>query len=54
MIRREMSDRVVNRRRRWSEHAIGQLDGIASHMPAPERFLYAFVRKEALIGKPFL
>lgn len=33
-----------------AQHAIGQLDGLASVIPAPDIFLYAFVRKEALLS----
>lgn len=33
-----------------AHHSLGRLDGLAVMIPAPEMFLYAFVRKEALLS----
>lgn len=43
-----MMDATLERLHGEAQIALGRLDGIASLLPAPEQFLYAYVRKEAV------
>ena len=41
-------DSTLERLHGEAQLALGRLDGIVSLLPAPEQFLYAYVRKEAV------